>query len=135
MKEYRHVVIDKMGVGLANLRQSIANSGLETAHSRGIVLSQGSQRLEHHLHVFLWDETTAGQKGYLGIVLAGNFVAVRVRWHHLTESWPLWPGTLLGDSMQNGPPSGVSTNGAWAYKGNIPRNYCYIMDLDTDQTP
>src|ERR1700684_2791970 len=117
MKEYRHVVIDKMSVGLGTIRTSLDQNGLETAQSRNIVLSQGSQSLEHHLHVFLWDDTTAGQKGYLGIVLAGNCVTVRVRWTDLTESWTLWPGTLKGDSMQNSPPSGPSSNGAWAYKG------------------
>lgn len=134
MREYRHVVIDKAGVGLPTLRQSIANSGLETAQSRGIQLATGSVKLEHHLHVFLWDDTLAGQKGYLGIVLAGNCITVRVRWVDLTEPGMIFAGTLKGDGGHNGPPAGKSPNGAWAYKGNIPRNYCFIDDHDTDQT-
>jgi hypothetical protein len=135
LKEYRHVVIDKAGVGLPALRQSIAASGLETAYARGIQLSGGSMKLEHHLNVFLWDDSIAGQKGYLGIVLAGNCITVRVRWDHLLESGLVFPGTLKGDGGHAGIPAGKSPNGAWAFKGSIPRNYCFIDDLDTQATP
>ncbi|MDU9412163.1 hypothetical protein ACPA5B_12340 [Pseudomonas solani] len=135
MKEYRHVVIDKAGVGLATLRQSLDQAGLETAQQRGIQLATGSVRLEHHLNVFLWDDTTAGQKGYINLILAGNCVAVKVRWTTLTEPGIIFSGTLQGDNGHNGPPQGKSTNGAWAYKGSIPRNYCFIEGVDTEQTP
>ena len=134
MKEYRSVIIDKNGVGIGVLQQSVAANGLQTAQTLGIVLAAGSIALEHHLHVFLWDESTAGQKGYIRLILAGNCFAVRVRWTALTEPGMIFNGTLHGDGGHNGPPKGRSYNGAWAYKGNIPRNYCFIDGVDTPQT-
>ncbi|ADW70295.1 hypothetical protein [Granulicella tundricola] len=134
MKEYKHIVIDKMGVGLDALRTSLNVSGLETAHSRGIQLSAGSVALEHHLHIFLWDDSIKGITGSLGIINAGNTITVKVRWDKLIESGIIFPGTLKGDTMQNKPPGGPSTNGAWAYKGNIPRNYLYIDGVDSPAT-
>ena len=141
MKEYTHVVIDKQGVGLNVLRQRIDAGGLQTAQSLGIALSQGSMKLEHHLHVFLWDDSVKGINGRLGVqgLLPGMQInqscfLVRVRWPNLTESGSVFSGTLKGDNMHAGPPSGPSSNGAWAYKGNIPRKFCFIEDLDTAAT-
>jgi hypothetical protein len=131
MKEYTHVVIDKFGTGLDSLRQLIDANGIQTAHQRNIALAEGSRRLEHHLHVFLWDDGVPGVKGRRGIEAAGNCFLVRVRWPVLTESGIIFSGSLQGDNMHSGPPSGVSTNGAWAYKGSIPRKFCYIEGLDT----
>ncbi|MDR2872000.1 MAG: hypothetical protein LBV45_05680 [Xanthomonadaceae bacterium] len=136
MKEYRHVAIDKNNIGLSALRQSIKTHGIQTANSRGIVLAPGSMRLEHHLHVFLWDDSFIGQRHYLDLVHRGSCVAVWIRWHSLAE--PTWfsSGTLKGDNPSaSGPPHGKSTNGAWAYKGNIPANYCFVVDLDTVRSP
>jgi len=130
MDEYNHVAIDKGGIGLPALRTALDLNGIQTAQARGIVLAPGSQRLEHHLHVFLWDASAAGVKGRLGIERAGNCVTVKVRWRTLTKPGIIFNGTLLGDSMANSPPSGSSTNGAWAYKGNIPRDACFIEGHD-----
>ncbi len=140
MKEYSHVVIDKNDVGLGTLRTRISRNGLLTAEASGYAdqLSDGSRNLEHHLHVFLWDSTIAGEKGRLGIVLnstPGTFFTVRVRCPYLTEDGLLFSGTLKGDSGHAGPPSGRSTNGAWAYRGNIEPRFCFIEGLHSSQTP
>jgi hypothetical protein len=134
MEEYSHVAIDKGGIGLPALSGAIALNGVQTAHTRGIILATGSQKLEHHLHVFMWDNSTAGVKGRLGIENAGNCVTVKIRWRTLTKPGMIFNGTLQGDSMANSPPSGKSTNGAWAYKGNIPRDACFIEGTDLAST-
>ena len=134
MEEYRHIAIDKGGVGLPVLIAALHGNGVQTAQARGIVLATGSQKLEHHLHVFMWDGSAAGIKGRMGIEAAGNCVTVRIRWRTLTKPGYIFSGTLLGDSMANSPPGGTSTNGAWAYKGNIPRDACYIEGQDTPAT-
>ena len=140
MKEYSHVVIDKNRVGLEQLRMDIKNNGLLTAQASGYAdqMAEGSIRLEHHLNVFLWDSSIAGEKGRLGIILnseEGTFFTVRVRCPYLTEEGLLLRGTLKGDSGHHGIPSGRSTNGAWAYKGNIEPRFCFIEGLHTSQTP
>jgi len=132
-KEYRHVVIDKFGAGVENLRDSINQNGIQTAQSRGIALAQGSQHLEHHLHVFLWDDSRDGIKHWYALKDTPSSFTIRVRWNDLTETGYIFSGNLKGDGGQNGPPSGKSPNGAWAYKGNIPRNFCFIDGLDTEQ--
>lgn len=134
MEEYSHVAIDKGGIGLPALSAALALNGIQTAQTRGIVLAAGSQRLQHHLHVFMWDNSAAGVKGRLGIEAAGNCVTVKIRWRTLTKPGLIFNGTLLGDSMANSPPSGKSTNGAWAYKGNIPRDACFIEGTDLAST-
>ena len=140
VNEYSHVVIDKNDVGLDTLRTRISQNGLLTAEASGYanLMSEGSRRLEHHLNVFLWDSSIAGEKGRLGIVLhstPGTFFTVRVRCPYLTEEGLLFSGTLKGDSGHNGIPSGRSTNGAWAYKGNIPARFCFIEGLHSSKTP
>ena len=139
MKEYTHIVIDKNNVGRA-LRKDIKRNGLLTAQSSGYAqnMAQGSINLEHHLNVFLWDRTIAGEKGRLGIVLnlpEGTFFTVTVRCPHLTEEGLIFSGTLKGDNGHNGIPSGRSTNGAWAYKGNISPKFCFIEGIHTTETP
>lgn len=129
-KEYTSVVIDKTNLGLRVLQLAVAENGLQTSEMLGIQLSQGSIKLEHHLNVFMWDDSVAGIKGRMGIVQHGSCFVVRIRWINLTESGSIFSGTLKGDSGHNGPPSGASTNGAWAYKGAIPWQYCYVDGLD-----
>jgi hypothetical protein len=135
VNEYTHVVVDKAGVGLDALRQAIADNGLQTAQQLGIQLAAGSVKLEHHLHIFLWDSSVAGVKGRRGIESAGSCFVVRVRWPALTESGYIFSGTLKGDGGHNGPPAGKSPNGAWAYQGEIPRRYCFIEGFDSPETP
>ncbi|MCB1905891.1 MAG: hypothetical protein KDH15_00855 [Rhodocyclaceae bacterium] len=101
----------------------------------GIRLSAGSIRLEHHLHVFVWDDTAAGVRGRRGIEANGNCFLVRIRWRELTETGRIMSGTLKGDGGHNGPPAGISPNGAWAYKGAIPWEYCFVVGLDGPDTP
>jgi hypothetical protein len=134
MKEYTHVCIDKANVGLGVLRTALDQNGIQTAKQRGIVLAGGSVALQHDIHVFLWDDSAAGVRGRRGIEAAGNCILVRVRWPHLTEPGIIFSGTLAGDGGHNGPPAGISTNGAWAFKGAIPRKYCFIEGLDTAAT-
>lgn len=129
-KEYTSVVIDKKGVGLRQLQLSVAENGLLTAQMQGIQLSKGSQDLEHHMNVFMWDDSKAGVKGRMGIEAAGNCFLVRIRWVKLVETGVFFSGTLMGDTGHKGPPSGVSTNGAWAFKGAVPWQYCYVEGLD-----
>jgi hypothetical protein len=138
--EYSHVVIDKNNVGLDTLRQKISEKGLLTAEASGYgdQMAEGSRKLRHHQHVFLWDESEAGVKGRLGILLDSDqktVFVVRVRWPALTKDGLLFSGTLKGDGGHAGPPQGLSTNGAWAYEGNIPANFCFIEGLHSSKTP
>lgn len=140
MNEYSHVVIDKKNVGLNELRRRISQRGLLTAEASGYAeeMAEGSKKLEHHLNVFLWDDSIAGEKGRLGIVLhsdPGTFFVVRVRCAYLKQEGLLLSGNLKGDSGHHGIPKGRSTNGAWAYKGNIESRFCFIEGLHTAQTP
>lgn len=134
MTEYTHVCIDKAGVGLPALIAALDANGIQTARQRGVVLAAGSVALQHDLHVFLWDDSVAGVRGRRRIEDAGNCILVRVRWPHLTKPGLIFSGTLAGDGGHNGPPAGVSTNGAWAYKGAIPRQYCFIEGHDLPTT-
>jgi hypothetical protein len=134
MEELSHVAIDKGGLGLPVLMNSFDQNGLQTAQTRGIVLSAGSQALQHHLHVFFWDSSAKGVKGRLGIETAGNCITVKIRWRTLTRPGMIFGGTMQGDTMANKPPGGTSTNGAWAYKGGIPRDACFIEGLDQAST-
>ncbi|WP_148261951.1 hypothetical protein [Methylomonas methanica] len=120
---------------MATLQADFDLNGIQTAKQRGIVLATGSVKLQHDIHVFLWDDSAAGVKGRRGIEAAGNCFLVRVRWPHLTEPGVIFSGTLAGDGGHAGPPAGVSTNGAWAFKGAIPRKYCYIEGIDTPTKP
>lgn len=139
MKQYTHVCIDKNGVGLNTLRLDIDQNGIQTARQRGIQLAEGSVRLQHDIHVFLWDDSVAGVRRRIELLndenLAGSCFLVRVMWPHLTEPGRFSSGTLKGDGGQNGPPSGISTNGAWAFEGSIPRRYCYIEGFDNPEKP
>ncbi|WP_062266278.1 hypothetical protein [Endozoicomonas arenosclerae] len=139
MEEYTHVVIDKKGVGLDQLKQKIASQGLLTAEASGYAaeMAEGSRRLEHHLNVFLWDRSIKGEKGRLGIVLnqkAPDCFTVRVRCPYLTRDGYLFSGTLKGDNGHAGKPTGLSINGAWAYKGNIPARFCFIEGLHSSKS-
>jgi hypothetical protein len=137
-KVYSHVCIDKTGAGLANLRATFVANGIETAQTRGIVLAAGSQKLEHHLHVFLWGPDVDGEKGRLGLVLGqptNDRFCVWVRWNALQPDGWIFSGTLKGDNGHAGPPAGISTNGAWAYKGNIPADFCFVEGHHTTATP
>lgn len=137
MEEYSHVAIDKgtPPQTLPILRASIRQNGLQTAQTRGIQLAIGSMRLEHHLHVFLWDTSAAGIRGRIGIESAGNCVTVKVRWVRLTRPGFIFNGSLGGDNGHVGPPRGASTNGAWAYRGDIPADACFIEGLNQANEP
>jgi hypothetical protein len=135
MKEYRHVVVDKTGKGVLQLMASLDQDGLQTARTRGLRLPLSSEGLEHHLHVFVWDGSAAGIKGFNYIASQPDTIQIKIRWDHLVEDGVFFSGTLKGDTMQLKPPGGVSTNGAWAFKGNIPRKYLYIENLDSPVRP
>lgn len=131
--EYDHMVIDKSGVGLDALRQSLNENGLQTAQNRNIKLSEGSEKLGHHQHVFMWDKSKKGIEGSVGIEKRGETVRVKIRKKGLTE--PSWysRGNLKGDEM--GSLGGSSTTGAWAYQGDIERKYLFIEGLDQVNQP
>ncbi|MCT7984920.1 DUF4157 domain-containing protein [Laspinema sp. A4] len=133
VKEYKHLVIDKQDVGLDALRESLNENGLQTAENRNISLSEGSEKLGHHQHVFMWDSSKKGIQGSIGIESQGEVVKVRIRMQGLSE--PTWysRGTLKGDNM--GPLGGKSTTGAWAYEGDIPRKYLFIDGMDSVSQP
>ncbi|NET24404.1 polymorphic toxin-type HINT domain-containing protein [Okeania sp. SIO1I7] len=126
-QEYTHMAIDKNDSGLNTLRKSLNENGLQTAERRNIKLSEGSEKLRHHQHVFMWDSSEKGMKGADGIESRGGAVRVRIRKQGLNTS------TLKGDNM--GQLGGKSTNGAWAYEGDIPRKYLFIEGIDTKTTP
>ncbi|MEA5547922.1 hypothetical protein VB816_23335, partial [Limnoraphis robusta CCNP1324] len=133
VKQYTHLVIDKENVGLDTLRQSLNENGLQTAEHRNIRLSEGSEKLRHHQHVFMWDSSKKGIKGAIGIESRGGVVKVKIRMPGLSE--PTWysRGTLKGDNM--GPLGGKSETGAWAYEGDIPRKYLFIEEMDNVAHP
>ena len=136
MREYSHVVIHKDPTKqLADYKAAIDEHGLRTAQASGIQLASGSMKLEHHLNVFLWDDTALGIAGRVGIESAGNCFTVKVRWKKLTQDGMILSGSLQGDNMHAGPPKGLSTNGAWAYKGDIPRRYLFIETVDSVTAP
>lgn len=133
VNEYAHIVIDKMDVGLDTLRRSLNENGLQTAENRNIQLSEGSMKLKHHQHVFMWDGSKKGIEGAAAIGGAGGTVKIKIRMNSLSE--PKWygGGNLKGDGM--GPLGGKSSNGAWAYEGNIDRKFLFIEGLDQVNQP
>ena len=136
MAIYYHVVIDKDDLGIAHLRNQLDLNGLRTAEQLGIAhkFPPGMIAMQHHQHVFLWDDRPAGVRGRLECEGGkAATVTVKVNWPELTEPGLLFPGTLKGDSPHLGPPSGTSTNGAWAYKGPIDRKWLFIDGVDSAQ--
>jgi hypothetical protein len=133
VNEYAHIVIDKAEIGLDGLRRSLNENGLQTAENRNIQLSEGSMKLKHHQHVFMWDGSKKGIEGAANIEKGGETIRVKIRMNSLSE--PKWysSGNLKGDGM--GPLGGKSTNGAWAYQGDIPRKYLFIEGLDFANQP
>jgi RHS repeat-associated protein len=134
--QYIHVAIDKNNAGLDQIRSSLNLNGLKTAESLGIKLSAGSEKMGHNQHIFMWDSTAKGVKGVAGIVQGvghDSSVIVKIRMPDLTEYKWYRPTTLKGDNP--GGLGGASENGAWAYKGNIPRKYLFIDGLDGPDRP
>jgi hypothetical protein len=134
--EYTHIAIDKNGAGLDQIRLSLNAKGLQTAASRGIKLAKGGEDAGHHEHVFMWDSGAKGIKGGAKIVqwnAKDSSVLVKIRSGDLKE--PTWysQGTLKGDNKTG--LGGPSENGAWAYKGDIPRKYLFIDGIDQANQP
>ncbi|MEV7867895.1 hypothetical protein AB0P17_17735 [Streptomyces sp. NPDC088124] len=130
-REYTHVAIDKQDKGLEQLRLSLNTSGLKTAASLDIKLSEGSEKMGHHKHVFMWDATVKGLKGVTGIVESlakDSTVNVKIRMLDLSQPGVFSKGNLKGDRPEG--LGGKSTNGAWAHEGDIPRKYLFIEGLD-----
>ncbi|WP_372410204.1 hypothetical protein [Streptomyces luteireticuli] len=163
--EYTHIVIDKRPAGevdLDELRQSLSRNGLQTTKSRWLAegkdvaaelrkLPAGYVDNAHHEHVFMWDSTKKGIEGANALEDREAFyrskntgtaapaterhaVRVKVRWDALKKDGRVFGGTLKGDAG-GGPLGGASTNGAWAYKGDIPRKYLYIEGIDDPAHP
>ncbi|MFB4194490.1 hypothetical protein [Streptomyces carpaticus] len=131
VKEYTHVAVDKGGVGLDELYLRLNANGLRTAESLNIKLSSGSEKMGHHQHVFMWDSRSKGLEGRAKIVEAvgqDSSIDVKIRMAGMNESGPIIPGALKGDHPTK--LGGASDNGAWAYKGDIPRKYLFIVGLD-----
>lgn len=134
--EYTHIAVDKQGAGLDQVRFSLNAKGLQTAASRNIKLSDGSEKMGHHQHVFMWDASAKGIKGAAGIVKGvgqNSSVIVKIRSGDLKEPTWLSPGTLKGDRPTG--LGGSSQNGAWAYEGDIPRKYLFIDGIDQVNQP
>jgi hypothetical protein len=137
ISEYKHVAIDKADIGLGYLIMGLNMHGLRTAEAIGIELSEGSKKLKHHQHVFLWDSSAKGKKGAEVLEGAGkgDRVTVRVRNKSFKEQGGGFfspGGNLKGD---NGELGGSSTNGAWAVEGNVSRKQIFIegLDLESDE--
>jgi len=138
MAIYYHVVIDKTNQGLAHLRNQLDLHGLMTAEQRGLThqFPPVMIAMQHHQHVFLWDDRPAGVRGRQGLENGvGETITVKVNWPELTEPGLVFAGTLAGDSGHVGPPHGTSTNGAWAYKGSIARQWLFIDGVDSPNDP
>lgn len=146
--EYTHIVVDKRPRGEANpdeLRESLNRNGLQTAKSRWVAegkdvdaelarAGSGYAKNGHHEHVFMWDSTKKGIEGGNAIEKNGDAIRVKIRWDALKKDGRFLSGTLKGDSG-GGPLGGESTNGAWAYKGDIPRKYLFIVGVDDASHP
>lgn len=146
--EYTHIVVDKRPRGEANtgeLRESLNRSGLQTSKSRWLAegkdldaelrrMGSGYAKNGHHEHVFMWDSTKKGIEGGNAIEGNGDAVRVKIRWDALKKDGNFLGGTLKGDHG-GGPLGGASTNGAWAYKGDIPRKYLFIVGVDDPSHP
>jgi hypothetical protein len=143
MNEYTHIAIDRLDSGAQKLRLKLQVMGLLTAEAAAMSsgMAEGSKKLQHHLHVFLWDETPTGLRRAQDLINTYTsqnivFAVIRVRWPALTEPGFLLTGTLAGDNASGTePPGGRSDNGAWAYKGNIPSKFCFIEGLHTVDRP
>ncbi|MFF4607277.1 hypothetical protein ACFY12_31645 [Streptomyces sp. NPDC001339] len=147
--EYTHIVVDKRPrgeVNLGELRDSLGRNGLQTSKSRWLAegknveeelrrAGSGYARNGHHEHVFLWEGSSKqGIEGANAIEKNGDAIRVKVRWDALKRDGSIFSGTLKGDHS-GGPLGGVSTNGAWAYKGDIPRKYLFIEGVDNPSHP
>ncbi|MEU8703655.1 hypothetical protein [Streptomyces sp. NPDC048565] len=62
-KMYTHVAIDKQDAGVKQLRLSLNENGLRTAQSLDIRLAEGSEKMGHHRHVFMWDAEASTKLG------------------------------------------------------------------------
>ncbi len=146
--EYTHIVVDKRPRGeadTAELRESLNKNGLQTAKSRWTAegkdveselrsAGSGYSKNGHHEHVFMWDSTKKGIEGSNAIEKNGDAIRVKIRWDALKKDGRIFSGTLKGDHG-GGPLGGESTNGAWAYKGDIPRKYLFIVGVDDPAHP
>lgn len=162
--EYTHIVIDKRPAGevdLDELRRSLDRNGLRTTESRwrseGKDVAAELKKLPpgyvdnaHHEHVFMWDSSKKGVEGANAledrdafyrsragekpVVTDRHAIRVKVRWDELRKDGRVLGGTLKGDAG-GGPLGGPSTNGAWAYKGDIPRKYLFIEGVDDAASP
>ncbi|MBH1938505.1 hypothetical protein I5Q34_30325 [Streptomyces sp. AV19] len=150
-------------VDLDELRASLDRNGLQTtknrwrAEGRNVTaelknLPSGYVDNVHHEHVFMWDSSKKGIEGanaledreafYRGkgigqadaAATERHAVRVKVRWDALKKDGRILGGTLKGDG-RGGPLGGASTNGAWAYKGDIPRKYLFIEGVDDPAHP
>jgi RHS repeat-associated protein len=139
-KQYIHVAVDKDRGGLDQILNSLNTNGLQTAKSRGTEIADFLKNKGHDEHVFMWDDSPEGGKGAAGLVqqydkLNFGTVMVKIRMNSLTESKSYWSGTLKGDKDTGDLVNGPSGNGAWAYKGDIPRKYLFIDGLDDANRP
>ncbi|GAU65759.1 hypothetical protein SSP35_02_01260 [Streptomyces sp. NBRC 110611] len=147
--EYTHIVVDKRPRGEVNLdqlRDSLSRNGLQTAKSRWLAegkdvadelrrMGSGYAKNGHHEHVFMWEGSSKqGIEGANAIEKNGDAIRVKIRWDALKRDGRLLGGTLKGDHT-GGPLGGVSTNGAWAYQGDIPRKYLFIEGVDNASHP
>ncbi|KNB53310.1 hypothetical protein AC230_01005 [Streptomyces caatingaensis] len=150
-------------VDLRRLRESLHRNGLQTTKSRWLAegkdvaaelrnLPPGYVDNAHHEHVFMWDSSKKGIEGAnaledreafyrskaggapAGDVADRHAVRVKIRWDALKKDGRLLGGTLKGDAG-GGPLGGPSSNGAWAYKGDIPRKYLFIEGIDDPAAP
>ena len=131
--EYTHIVINKDGGDLNTIRDNLNNNGLQTAATRKISLAEGSKKLGHDRHVFMWDDTSKGRKGASSLVQAESTITVKIRYKGLTKGGFLTQGTLKTDNM--GKLGKGDQSGAWAYEGNIERKYIFIEGIDNESDP
>jgi hypothetical protein len=132
-REYTHIVIDKTAIGVGELLQSLNNTGLQTARTRKVTLAEGSVKLGHDRHVFMWDDTEKGRKGAQALINPGDSIKVRIRWNNLTMRGLFTQGTLKKDTM--GVLGKGEETGAWAYEGDIDRRYIFIEGIDKESDP
>ena len=69
---YTSVVMDKNGLGARPMQLAVVANGVPTAQMFGVRLSMGPVQLEHHLHVFVSDDSKAGIEGRMGMEQAAT---------------------------------------------------------------
>jgi hypothetical protein len=132
VREYVHFATKLDGRDMINFIEAYNEEGILTAASRGVTdgqLPDGTRRLEHHKHIFMWDDSKKGLDNAATLRVLGK-LEIKIRHPRFSTFSHPSHGELKVDSND---PRGLGygeETGAWAYKGDIPRKYIFIEGVD-----